>query len=99
MLRSSVLKFACGVGLPDCLTNSTSRFNAWLNSKVPLEADAKTTVYNFGISSNTKNAESIWNKVFALYMAEADAQEKKTLLYALAEVQIPWIANKYVNGD
>lgn len=97
MLRSSVLKFACGVGLPDCIANSTSKFNAWLNSKTPLEADAKSTVYNFGISSNTKNAEQVWNKVFALYMIEPDAQEKKSLLYALAEIQVPWIANRYAN--
>lgn len=94
LLRSSVLNFACSVGLPDCMANVETKFHAWLNNGVALDADVKSTVYYYGIFLSGTASEANWNKVWKLYLAELDAQEKMKLLNALSAVQTPSILSR-----
>lgn len=83
------------MGLPDCLSVATTKFNTWINNKVTLDPDVKNTVYYYGLASS-KTPEAHWNELWKKYLAETDAQEKTKLMSALSAVQVPWILQRYI---
>lgn len=91
LLRSSVLNFACSVGLPDCIATVQTKFNDWLLNGTAPDSDVKSTVYYYGLQTSGLASEANWDKIWKLYVDEKDAQEKIKLLTALAAVQTPWV--------
>lgn len=94
LLRVQILSFACRVGNSDCLSVASEQFNSWLNNAARPPPDLRSVIYTFGMRVNGN--ESNWNKVWNLYVAESDAQEKAKLLYSLASTTDPWILKRLV---
>ncbi|KAJ6640396.1 Glutamyl aminopeptidase, partial [Pseudolycoriella hygida] len=85
-LRTTVLNFACAVGLPECLTEVGNKFNDWLkNTDLRPSPDLRNIVYYYGMASagNSQNWEVVWG----VYMSEPDASEKAKLIYGLSGIK------------
>lgn len=96
LLRVSILNFACSVGHSECLENAGKHFNAWLNNSTDRPApDLRNVIYYYGMVVNGN--EENWDKVWNLYLNEADAQEKIKLMDSLSAIQVPWILKRYVH--
>uniref|UniRef100_A0A1B0AGQ9 Aminopeptidase n=1 Tax=Glossina pallidipes TaxID=7398 RepID=A0A1B0AGQ9_GLOPL len=94
-LRVVVLSSACSVGLPDCLTEASKRFEKWIKSPDQLpHPDIRNTVYYYGMMET--NSEDYWHQMWQLFVAEKDASEKSNLMYGLAAIQKPLIIRRYV---
>lgn len=95
ILRIKVLSAACSLGHESALQQAASAFNEWLaNPETRPSPDIRDVVYYFGLQQ--VNTEAAWDKVWQLYLAEADAQEKLKLMNALAAIRVPWILQRYI---
>lgn len=85
-MRTTVLNFACSVGLPECLEVAGNKFNEWLNetSNRP-EPDLRNTIYYYGMASVGDKEK--WDKVWDVYISEPDASEKAKLVYSLSAIK------------
>lgn len=81
------------MGVQECLTEAGKQFDLWLEepNKRP-SPDLRSTIYFYGMLQ-VGNAEK-WNKVWEIYVAEQDAQEKAKLLSCLTAIQVPWILKR-----
>jgi len=96
LLRVQILSFACNVGHNDCLTVAGKEFNKWLNNqKERPPPDVRSVIYSYGMRINGN--ENDWNKVWNLYLKEADAQEKTKLLGSLSSTTDPWILKQFID--
>ncbi|XP_032593297.1 glutamyl aminopeptidase-like [Drosophila grimshawi] len=87
-LRVSVLSAACALGVPDCLTQATNRFNTWLQNPTAANLpapDLREVVYYYGMQQTS--SESNWEQLLERFKAETDASEKLKLMYGLSAVQ------------
>lgn len=88
-LRTTVLNFACSVGLPECLEQAGTKFNEWLNSPtyntVRPEPDLRNIIYYYGMAS--AGSREKWDKVWEIYKNETDASEKAKLIYGLSAIR------------
>lgn len=84
-LRTTVLNFACSVGLPECLEKAGAEFDSWLASGVPPQPDLRNIIYYYGMSA-VGDAEK-WEKMWAIYKNEMDASEKTKLVYGLSAIK------------
>uniref|UniRef100_A0A182K7Z1 glutamyl aminopeptidase n=1 Tax=Anopheles christyi TaxID=43041 RepID=A0A182K7Z1_9DIPT len=82
LLRTTILDLACSFGHPECLTEASQRFLAWLNTGTPIHPDLRSVVYTFGIQSGVTVSD--WDKVLERFRQENDANEKTKLMVALA---------------
>lgn len=75
---------ACALGLPDCLEQASTRFNAFLLNPTTARPspDLREIVYYYGIQQS--NSQSTWQQLFALYLDEADASERLKIMYGLS---------------
>ncbi|KAH8409850.1 hypothetical protein KR222_009892 [Zaprionus bogoriensis] len=94
-LRIKVLTAACSIGHEASLQQAATAFEAWLASpETRPSPDIRDVIYYFGLQQ--VNTEAAWNKMYELYLAEADAQEKLKLMNGLAAIRVPWILQRYI---
>ncbi|KAG4074313.1 hypothetical protein HA402_008722 [Bradysia odoriphaga] len=94
-LRTTVLNFACSVGLPECLEEAGNKFNAWLvNASARPDPDLRNTIYFYGMAT-VGNAEK-WEQVWDIYIQETDASEKAKLVYGLSAIKDHAKLSKFV---
>ncbi|XP_001358398.3 glutamyl aminopeptidase [Drosophila pseudoobscura] len=95
-LRVTALSAACSLGLESCLSEVGEQFNSWLvKPDERPKPDLRETIYYYGMQS--VGNQEIWEKVWELFVNEADASEKSKLMYGLAAVQEPWILQRYID--
>lgn len=93
LLRVTVLNAACSYGNTDALTEAGKRFTEWLSDpETRPSPDIRSTVYYYGMQN--VGTEESWNKVWDLFVAEQDAQEKVKLMQALAAINEPWMLQR-----
>ncbi|XP_037030240.1 glutamyl aminopeptidase isoform X2 [Bradysia coprophila] len=93
-LRTTVLNFACSVGLPECLEEAGNQFNMWLSNGTVPDPDLRNTIYYYGMAT-VGNAEK-WEQVWNIYKQEADASEKAKLVYGLSAIKDHAKLSKFV---
>ncbi|KAH8247669.1 hypothetical protein KR038_007750 [Drosophila bunnanda] len=83
-LRVSILSAACALGLPDCLEQASTRFNAFLQNPTTARPspDLREIVYHYGIQESS--SQSTWQQLYALFLDETDASERLKMMYGLA---------------
>lgn len=88
-LRITVLGLACGLGLPECLTEAKNKFTEWLASEdfntVRPHPDLRSIIYNYGMAN--AGSEELWEKVYTMFVAEQDATEKLKLMASLTSIK------------
>lgn len=91
--RTTVISFACYIGVPACLNAVGEEFTRWIaNPEVRPDPDLRTIIYSYGM--RTRGDEASWNIVWDLYLKETDAAEKQKLMGALNNIQVPWILKR-----
>lgn len=94
-LRTTVLNFACSVGLPSCLEQAGNHFNNWLlDPSVRPDPDLRNIIYYYGMAS-VGNAEK-WEQVWSIYKQETDASEKAKIVYGLSAIKDYATLTKFV---
>lgn len=92
-MRTTVLNFACSIGLPQCIEQAGIKFNEWLaNPDVRPQPDLRNVIYYYGMAS-AGNAEN-WEKMWEIYKNESDASEKAKQVYGLSGIQVPWLLSR-----
>lgn len=92
-MRTTVLNFACSIGLQECINQAGIRFDAWLNNTDERPPpDLRNVIYYYGMEA--VGNEEKWEKVWDVYMNETDASEKAKLVYGLSAIQIPWVLRR-----
>lgn len=96
-MRTTVLNFACSIGLPECIEAAGRQFDDWLektrtNPDDRPDPDLRNIIYYYGMYS--RGNETNWNEVWEIYLKETDASEKAKLIYGLSGIQVPWILSK-----
>ena len=72
-------------GLSACLQEAGRLFSSWIEDPaVYLGPDTRSLVYRYGMGA--VGGPDTWDTVLARYQAETNAQEKRKLLYGLAQV-------------
>jgi len=93
--RNNIINLACDSGLKDCNDQAAKLFQAWIaDPEMFISPDLRTAVYRFGMAA-AGDPEN-WEIVFQRFLAEQNAQEKKKLLYGLAQVKEPWILHRFL---
>ncbi|XP_015606288.2 glutamyl aminopeptidase isoform X2 [Cephus cinctus] len=97
-LRVVILKSACTVGHKDCLAVAKTRLKDFIASggATKPHADLRSIVYSFGLISLGSEAQSIFEKMWHLFLCETDVQEKEKLMIGLASVRDENILNRYL---
>lgn len=96
MLRTTILGFACSIGVQDCLDEAGKEFDKWLqNPSVRPKPDLRNTIYYYGMF--TVGTIEKWEQVWQLYLDEGDAQEKSKLMQSLVAIQSPWILKRFID--
>lgn len=84
---------------PGCVAKVGEMFLDWINGPDPdtnrPTPDLRSLIYTYGMRS--KGTEAEWDKMFTLFTAESDPNEKVKLQSALAAINQPWILRKYID--
>ncbi|XP_046672950.1 glutamyl aminopeptidase-like isoform X2 [Homalodisca vitripennis] len=89
-----MIGLGCRVGVPTCLDKAKQLFTDWLQNNGPKpHVEIRNLVYYYGIA---ESGEDEWDKVWTLYLAESDPQEKVRLRTALCAVKEPWILARLI---
>ncbi|XP_069952146.1 aminopeptidase N [Cherax quadricarinatus] len=95
--RVLALSNACHLDYEDCVQNSVSLFQQWMqnpsNSSI-VSPNLKRTVYCTAIAAG---GEEEWNFGWNQYLASNVGSEKSTLLYALGCTKEIWILSRYLD--
>lgn len=91
--RTTVISFACGVGVKACVDAVGDEFTKWIaDPEVRPNPDLRTIVYVTGMESH--GTEESWNIVWDLFLKETDASEKTKLMSSLSSIREPWILKR-----
>ncbi|XP_049821502.1 aminopeptidase A isoform X3 [Aethina tumida] len=96
LARVVILGLACAVDHEDCLKEVKSKFDEWIASPatVVLSQDLRGLIYRYGMKTAD---EATWEKLFEVFKAETDSNEKLKLLYGLASINDTAILQKLLN--
>jgi len=96
MNRYNILGLACLAGHTGCREEAGRLFQQWVDTPdnyiVP---NLRSLVYKYGMLS--VGGAATWNIVLERYLNETNAQEKRKLLYGLAQIREPWVLHRFVN--
>ncbi|XP_069952147.1 aminopeptidase N [Cherax quadricarinatus] len=95
--RVLALSNACHLDYQDCVQNSVSLFQKWMqnpNNNSIVSPNLKSTVYCTAIAAG---GEEEWNFGWDQYLASNVGSEKTTLLYALGCTKELWILSRYLD--
>jgi len=92
--KIQMITLGCRVGVSACLNKAKQLFTSWLqnNSQKP-HVEVRSIVYSYGIA---ETGEEEWDKVWDLYLAEHDPQEKSRLRVSLTQGREPWILARLI---
>lgn len=83
------------MGVQECIDRAGTEFNRWLAAPAQRPTpDLRDLVYFWGMYAQGNEAR--WYQMWALYIAEPDAQEKAKLMSGLAAVQVPWLLQRFI---
>ena len=95
-LQRVIVGIACEYELDSCITNSIDKFRQRPinpSSPNPVPPNIRGAVYCTGIAYGDKLA---WDSLFAAYLREPNANERKEIIKALACTRAPWILTNYL---
>ncbi|XP_053976697.1 aminopeptidase N-like [Hylaeus volcanicus] len=71
--RTNVMKWACKVKKPECLTAAQKEFDSWINNDTKLDPDLKSNILCYGLKT-AKN--DIWTKTMDKLLATSTDQDE-----------------------
>lgn len=94
--RYNILALACKYGHTPCNTEAGNRFTQWIQDPtLYIPANLRSLTYRHGMAS--EGDPDTWEHMFRRYLAETNAQEKRKLLYGLAQIREPWVLRRFLN--
>ena len=96
MNRYNILGLACKYGHTGCRQEAGRLFQRWVDTPGDYIApNLRSLVYKYGMLS--VGGASTWDLMLERYLKETNAQEKRKLLYGLAQIREPWVLHRFVN--
>uniref|UniRef100_A0A1W7RAI9 Aminopeptidase n=1 Tax=Hadrurus spadix TaxID=141984 RepID=A0A1W7RAI9_9SCOR len=94
LLRSKVLSLACRSGNADCLKIACNMFLKWIENKTEVPSNVRMLVYGYGMSELGNN--DYWYTMWERFLKEPSPQERRNLMYGLAQVRRPHLLYRYL---
>ena len=93
--RAAIISWMCLLGYDDCKVKSVQLFANWMNSfKNEIDPSVRSTVYCQAIANGD---EKEWNFLWNMLTETNNANEKKTILRALACTGEVWLLQRYLD--
>jgi len=93
--RFNILGLSCMNGLTKCLTEAGQLFTAWIADPLTyISPNLRSLVYKYGMAA--RGSPETWEIMFKRYLDESNAQEKRKLLYGLAQIKEQWILHRFI---
>jgi glutamyl aminopeptidase len=96
MNRYNILGLACKYGHVGCRAEAGRLFRKWVGSSEAtyIAPNLRSLVYKYGMVA--AGGPAAWDTVLLRFQAETNAQEKRKLLYGLAQVREPWVLHRFL---
>jgi len=96
MNRYNILGLACKNGHRGCNEEAKNIFQKWIKDEtVYIKPNIRTLVYKYGMAAS--GDADTWEILFQRYLREKNAQEKRKLLYGLAQIKEPWVLHRFID--
>jgi len=96
MNRYNILGLACKNGHRGCNEEAEKIFRSWIEDEtVYITPNIRSLVYRYGMAAS--GDPDTWEILLQRYLAEKNAQEKRKLLYGLAQIKEPWVLHRFID--
>ncbi|KFM69000.1 Glutamyl aminopeptidase, partial [Stegodyphus mimosarum] len=93
LLRTTIIGLACHSGNQNCLADASQLFQNWTQGQ-EIPSNLRSLVYHYGMAEIGR--EEHWNYMWNKFLIEESPPERKTLLYGLAHVRVPYLIHRYL---
>lgn len=93
--RFNILALACSYGHTKCQQEAGELFQRWVgDSQHYIAPNLRSLVYKYGMKR--VGSPEVWEVLLERYLAETNAQQKRKLLYGLAQAREPWVLHRFI---